>query len=231
MAPPALRSSWSASRTRPARLNIPIAAALGALYFMLRFGAFPGPGDVPILGPIALEDPLAPSSSVPARNAVHSSMSARRRGELVVGRKRTVATFEEAVEKVIAVHRAGWKDDGRQEKLWRASLRDHAMPKLGRKPVGPDQHGGRDGGAASDLEREAGDGTAGAAASRRGDAVAQGYREDNPAGEAIGAALPKTGVRPQHHRALPFADVGGAIATVGASAAYRATVLAFEFRC
>ena len=60
-------------------------------------------------------------------------------------------------------------------------------------------------------------------------AVAQGYREDNPAGEAIGAALPRNGVRRRHHRALPYAEVAGAIATVRAFGAYPATVLAFEF--
>ena len=60
-------------------------------------------------------------------------------------------------------------------------------------------------------------------------AVAQGYREDNPAGEAIGAALPKNGVRPQHLAALPYAEVGAAIETVRASGAYRRIILAFEF--
>ena len=60
-------------------------------------------------------------------------------------------------------------------------------------------------------------------------AVAQGYREDNPAGEAIGAALPRNGVRPRHHPALPYVGVAGAIETVRASEAYPATVLAFEF--
>jgi len=51
-------SSWGASRIWPAHLTIPTIAALGALYLTLRFGAFPGPGDVPILDLIALEDPL-----------------------------------------------------------------------------------------------------------------------------------------------------------------------------
>ena len=149
----------------------------------------------------------------------------------MTGRKRTVPTFEEAVEKVIAVHRAGWKDDGRQEKLWRASLRDHAMPKLGGRPVHRIN--------TSDVmavllpiwnEKRV---TARRIRQRIGAvmrwAVAQGYREDNPAGEAIGAALPKNGFRPQHHRALPYAEVGEAIQTVRASGAYPATALAFEF--
>ena len=52
----ALRSSWSTSRTRPTRLIIPITTALGAFYLTLRYGAFPGTGDVPVLD---LEDPLA----------------------------------------------------------------------------------------------------------------------------------------------------------------------------
>ena len=60
-------------------------------------------------------------------------------------------------------------------------------------------------------------------------AVAQGYREDNPAGDAIGAALPKQGVRPRHLAALPYAEVAGAIATVRGSGADPAVVLAFEF--
>ena len=60
-------------------------------------------------------------------------------------------------------------------------------------------------------------------------AVAQGYREDNPTGDAIGAALPKSGGRPQHHAALPFSEVCGAIERVRASRAYPTTVLAFEF--
>ena len=60
-------------------------------------------------------------------------------------------------------------------------------------------------------------------------AVAQGYREDNPAGEAIGAALPKNGVRPQHLAALPYSEVAGALEQVCGSGAYPGTVLAFEF--
>ena len=53
MAPPVLRSS----RTRPTRLVIPLTAALGALYLALRYGAFPGSADVPILDVNPLDDP------------------------------------------------------------------------------------------------------------------------------------------------------------------------------
>ncbi|MXW36983.1 MAG: tyrosine-type recombinase/integrase [Acidobacteria bacterium] len=166
-----------------------------------------------------------------AREKCALNLAARRRGELVTGRKRTVPTFEQALEKVIAVHRVGWKDGGRQEELWRASLRDYAMPKLRGRPV--------DRITTADVmgillpiwnEKRV---TARRVRHRIGAvmrwAVAQGYREDNPAGEAIGAALPKNGFRPQHHRALPYADVGAAIETVRGSGAYPATKLAFEF--
>ena len=60
-------------------------------------------------------------------------------------------------------------------------------------------------------------------------AVAQGYRDDNPAGDAISAALPKTAVRQQHMRALPHAEVGAALARVKGSGAYLGTMVAFEF--
>ena len=166
-----------------------------------------------------------------ARQKCVLNLLARQRGELVTGRRRTIPTFAEAVEKVIAVHSAGWKDGGRQEKLWRSSLRDYAMPRLGARPVNrihtsdvmavllPIWNSKRE--TAKRVRRRI------SAVMRW--AVAQGYREDNPAGDAIGAALPKNGVRPRHHPALPYAEVATAIETVRASGADPATVLAFEF--
>ena len=71
MAPPALRPSWSSSRTRPTRLIIPLTAALRALYLTLRYGALPGPADVPVLDFNAPQHALftgfARFSSVPPR--------------------------------------------------------------------------------------------------------------------------------------------------------------------
>ena len=166
-----------------------------------------------------------------ARQKCALNLVARQRGDLVTGRRRTVPTFAEAVEKVIAVHRDGWKDGGRQEKLWRSSLRDYAMPRLGERPVNrintadvmamllPIWNEKRE--TAKRVRRRL------SAVMRW--AVAQGYREDNPAGDAIGAALPRNGVRPRHHPALPYAEVAGAIETVRGSGSYPATVLAFEF--
>ena len=166
-----------------------------------------------------------------ARQKCVLNLVARQRGELVAGRKQTVPTFKEAVERVIAVHRTGWKDGSRSEGDWRASLRDYAMPRFGGRPVNrintadvmavllPIWNEKRE--TAQRVRRRI------SAVMRW--AVAQGYRNDNPAGDAIGAALPKNEVRPRHHRALPYPKVAGAIATVRGSGAFPATVLAFEF--
>ena len=61
-------------------------------------------------------------------------------------------------------------------------------------------------------------------------AVAQGYRADNPAGDAIGAALPRhNGKGKRHHRALPHGEVAAAIEAVRSSNAGRSAKLAFEY--
>ena len=60
-------------------------------------------------------------------------------------------------------------------------------------------------------------------------AVAQGFRQDNPASDAIGAALPKNGAIRNHQRALPHSEVAAAIAMIRGTDAYRTTVLALEF--
>ena len=166
-----------------------------------------------------------------ARRKCAFNLVARDRGELATGRKRAIPTFEEAAETVITIHRKGWKHGGKSEEDWRLTLRNYAMPKLRRWPVNQIS-------SAEVLailapiwnEKRV---TARKVRQRIGAvmqwAVAQGYREDNPAGEALGAALPKQVVRPQHHAALPYRDVAGAIATVRASGAPPLTVLAFEF--
>ena len=60
-------------------------------------------------------------------------------------------------------------------------------------------------------------------------AVAQGYRGDNPAGEAIGQALPRHSDLKWHMKALPHGGVAGAIEAVRGSDASMAAKLAFEF--
>ena len=142
-----------------------------------------------------------------------------------------VPTFAKAAETVIAIHAENWKPGSRSEEGWRSSLRDYAMPRLGDKRV--------DAVTTGDVmavllpiwstERE----TARRLWHRVGAvmkwAVAQGYRSGNPAGDAISAALPKNGVRIEHRKALPHAEVGAALGKVRTSGAYQGLVLAFEF--
>ena len=167
-----------------------------------------------------------------AREKCVLNLVARRCGDLVLaGRKRTVPTFEEAVDRVIAIHAAGWSDRGRSEKQWRASLRDYAMWRLGEMPV--NRIGTADVMAVLlpiwAERRETARRVRQRISAVMRWAVAQGYREDNPAGDAIGAALPKTGVRTRHQPALPYTEVRAAMDRVRASRAYPSTVLAFEF--
>jgi len=166
-----------------------------------------------------------------ARQKCVLNLVARQRGELVTGRRRTLPTFAEAVDKVIAVHRVGWKDGSRSERDWRVTMRDYAMPRFGARPVNRIQ--------TSDVmavllpiwneKRETARRVRRRISAVMRWAVAQGYREDNPAGDAIGAALPKNEIRPQHYQALPYTEVAGAVAMVRGSQAHPATVLAFEF--
>ena len=140
-------------------------------------------------------------------------------------------TFAAAVDRVIAIHAASWRDGGRSEKQWRASLRDYAMPRLGRMPV--DTITTADVLAVLVPVWSAKPETARRVRQRIGAvmrwAVAEGYRDDNPAGEAIGAALPKNGGRQAHRQALPYPEVGSTISKVRASQAWPATKLALEF--
>ena len=140
-------------------------------------------------------------------------------------------TFEEAAEKVIAIHAEAWKDGSHTASLWKATLRDYAHPHIGDKgidrvttadvmavllPIWTRKHP-----TAQKVRRRIG--------VIMKWAIAQGYRADNPAGEAIAAALPKSPPQVEHMRAFPHGEVAGAVAAVRASSAWIGTRLAFEF--
>ena len=48
---------------------------------------------------------------------------------------RRVPTFTEACDTVIAIHAGTWKPGGRNEENWHSTMRDYALPRLGRMPV------------------------------------------------------------------------------------------------
>ena len=143
----------------------------------------------------------------------------------------TAPTFQDAADKVITLHAANWKDGSRAKSVaqWQATLDAYAMPRLGNRPV--------DRITIADVmavllpiwndKRETARRVRLRAIFKW--SVAQGYRDDNPAGDAIGAALLKNGVHREHHRALAHSDVAGALQRIRNTDAWPATKLALQF--
>ncbi len=142
-----------------------------------------------------------------------------------------VPTFAQAVEAVIKIHAETWKNGGRSEDNWRKSLSEYAMPRLGRKPVNKIT--------TSDVlavitpiwssRRETAKRVRQRISAVMKWAVAEGHREDNPAGDAIQAALPKNETVKVHYQALPHGEVGAALRTMRAANVWEPKKLAVEF--
>lgn len=143
-----------------------------------------------------------------------------------------IPTFAQAVETVIAIHRPSWRSGSRYEAQWRGTLRRYAVPRFGDKRVHEITTADVMGALLADDFWNRKRVTARVVRQRIGAvmkwAVAQGYRQDNPAGDAISAALPKNGVRVRHQRALPHGEVAGALERVRATEALPSTKLALE---
>ena len=140
-------------------------------------------------------------------------------------------TFAEALETVIAIHAQNWKERSGSEHQWRATLTTYAFPRIGSKPV--DEVTTADVMAILTPIWSSKHVTAKRIRQRIGTvmkwAVAQGHRPDKPAGNALGAALPKNGAVQKHQRALPHAEVGAALRHIRRADAHVGTRLAFEF--
>ena len=140
-------------------------------------------------------------------------------------------TLAKATERVIDLHRAGWKAGSKTERQWRNSFEAHVFPSLGRKRI--DQITTADVLAVLEPLWHTKPSIAEVLKLRISQtmrwAIAQGYRADNPAGEALTAALPKTNGGVKHHRALPHADVAEALGKIEVSKAAPAVKLAIRF--
>ncbi len=155
---------------------------------------------------------------------------ARAGGDPRVGGGRASPTFAESAEKVIEMHRPTWKEGAGSESQWRATLAAYVYPQIGRKPVRAV--------AAADVmavlvpiwasKHETAKRVRHRISAVMKWAIAQGYRPDNPAGEALAAALPKVDATPAHHRALPYRKVGAAMARVRDGNGNLSAKLAFE---
>ena len=140
-----------------------------------------------------------------------------------------IPPFAKAAEKVIRLHRKEWKGDA-TEKQWRSSLARYVHPYIGEKPVSkitvadvmsvlvPIWH----------EKRVTAQRIRNRISAVMKWSIAQGYRQDDPAGDAIAAALPRNGRRTVHHAALPHAEVGKALKTIRGSKAPRSLALAIE---
>ena len=150
----------------------------------------------------------------------------------VAGRdpRNAIPTFEQCAERVIAIYAEGWKDGGKSEKQWRASLGKYVFPRVGDRPINAVS--------TADLmavlipvwqERPE---TARRIKQRLGAimrwAVAESYRDNDPT-TSLSAALPKHNSVRQHHKALPYAEVGRALDKIRASGAYPTTKQCFLF--
>ena len=146
-------------------------------------------------------------------------------------RRATVPTFADAAEQVIAFHQDTWKGGGKTAALWRTTLAEYVYPHFG--TTGVDTVGTADVMNALTPIWAGKHATAVKVRRRIGAimkwAIAQGYRQDDPAGAAVTAALPKRTAPVKHMTAIPHAAVADAIARVHASGAWIGTQLAFEF--
>ncbi len=166
-----------------------------------------------------------------ARKAAFANWCEARGGGDPTRQAGTAPTFAQALDAVIEMHRAGWKHAGKSEAQWRSSMRDYALPRIGGMTVDAIQ--------SADVMAvllpiwQSKHETARRVRQRIGAvmqwAIAQGYRTDDPAGDAIRAALPRNGAVKRHQRAVAYQAVSEALAAVKASSAAPTTVLALEF--
>ena len=176
-----------------------------------------------------------------ARSIAQTNRSAVAEGRDPVAEKRqareaarrpapSIPTFAEAAARVIGLRRPTWSNP-KHAAQWQSTLQTYAFPLIGHKAVDAIT-------AADVLEALTPIWTSKAETASRVRqrmetvmdwAVAQGYRLDNPAGRSLLKVLPKTQRLKEHHRALPYAQVPGAVRRVRESTAGRPTKLAFEF--
>ena len=140
--------------------------------------------------------------------------------------------FADALEAVIAIRQPTWRGGDNLANAWRSSLLRYAFPQIGHKGV--DAVTTSDVMAVVEPIWATHPSAARQVCRRIGTvmkwAIAQGYRTDNPAGDAVGSALPKLAMHPKPRRALPHAAVGHAVETVRSSGSSLSLRLLFEFQ-
>ena len=142
----------------------------------------------------------------------------------------SVPTFAEAAARVIELRRPTWSNP-KHAAQWRSTLEAYAFPVIGKKAV--DEITPSDALAVLEPIWTVRNETATRVRQRMETvmdwAITHGHRLDNPAGKALLRVLPAFKREQKHHPALPYDQVGWAIAQVRKSTANLLTKLAFEF--
>ena len=145
-------------------------------------------------------------------------------------RRAATPTFREAAQRTFEANRPRWRS-AKVAKNWMQQLERHAFPRLGSVRV--DRIGREDVLAVLTPIWTVKPEIARKLRQRIRTTLqwcqAHGYVEHNMAGEAIGGALPAMPSVKAHFRALPYAEVGGALAMLEASEASLPAKLCFRF--
>ena len=157
-------------------------------------------------------------------------LEVHKHGRLLDRARSSAPTFRQATEEVIALHAPTWKAGSKTERLWRSSLEQYVHPRLGNQPIDTITTGDLlDLLAPLAAKKSA---TATALQQRIGAVMkwseAQGHREHNPV-DSLAGAMPKSRRQTENRRALPHAEVAGALAKVRESGAWIGTRLCLEF--
>ena len=165
------------------------------------------------------------------RDEGRDPLAAKRQRAHQAAREARVPTFASAIEKVIAIRRPTWKDADTMAGQFRGSLERYAGA------LGPIQVSRI---TTADVMRALSpiwhSVPAGADTARQRIsavlqwAIGQGYRTDDPAAKrAVAAALGAQVHRTEHHRTMPYVEVGQAVAAVHARSRRPLPALALEF--
>ncbi len=162
--------------------------------------------------------------------AGNRAVVAKGRDPLAERRSPAMPTFREAARAVHEANRPRWRND-RHIASWMQTLERHAMPALGDTPLDRIDRG-------AVLQVLTPIWTTRPETARRVRqrmrtvflwAIAHGFMETNPAGEAIDGALPPMPKVRAHLRALPYQEVGAALGAVESSQASASAKWCFRF--
>ena len=180
---------------------------------------------------IGMGSPSLVSLAEARAKALDNHKLARSGGDPIQAKREAdaVLTFEQAARTVHQIHRPTWRN-AKHAAQFISTLETYAFPKIGKARVA-DVTTADVLAVLTPIWTKKPE-TARRVRQRIGTimkwAVAQGWRQDNPA-DAIAQALPKHDRMKAHRKALPYPDVAVCIDTVKASGAGLSTKLALEF--